>query len=43
MIRLQYQVELAYEIRSPAGADFIFNVHAAQTAHAAEPNMVVVG
>jgi transglutaminase-like putative cysteine protease len=32
MIRLQYQVELAYEIRSPAGADFIFNVHAAQTA-----------
>lgn len=31
MIRLQYQVELAYEIRSPAGADFIFNVHAAQT------------
>lgn len=31
MIRLQYQVELAYDIRSPAGADFIFNVHAAQT------------
>lgn len=31
MIRLQYQVELAYEIRSPAGADFIFNVHAART------------
>jgi len=32
MIRLQHQVELAYEIRDPAGADFIFNVHAAQTA-----------
>ena len=32
MIRLHYQVELAYEIRSSAGADFIFNVHAAQTA-----------
>lgn len=32
MIRLRYRVELAYEIRSPAGADFIFNVHAAQTA-----------
>ena len=31
MIRLQHQVELAYEIRDPAGADFIFNVHAAQT------------
>lgn len=30
-IRLQYQVELAYEIRSPCGADFIFNVHAAET------------
>lgn len=33
MIRVRHQVELAYEIRSPAGADFIFNVHAAQTAH----------
>ncbi|WP_332814605.1 hypothetical protein [Ramlibacter sp.] len=31
MIQLQLQVELAYEIRSPAGADLIFNVHAAQT------------
>lgn len=31
MIRLRYQVQLGYEIRSPAGADFIFNVHAAQT------------
>jgi transglutaminase-like putative cysteine protease len=32
MIRVEHQAELAYEIRSPAGADFIFNVHAAQTA-----------
>ncbi|GAA4339037.1 transglutaminase family protein [Variovorax defluvii] len=31
MIRLQYQVELDYEVRTPAGADFIFNVHAAHT------------
>lgn len=31
MIRLRYQVELAYEIRSAEGADFIFDVHAAQT------------
>ena len=33
MIRLQLQVDLAYEIADPAGADFIFNVHAARTAH----------
>jgi transglutaminase-like putative cysteine protease len=33
MIRLQLQVNLAYEIADPAGADFIFNVHAARTAH----------
>jgi transglutaminase-like putative cysteine protease len=33
MIRLQLQVDLAYEIADPAGADFIFNVHATRTAH----------
>jgi transglutaminase-like putative cysteine protease len=33
MIRLQLQVDLSYEIRDPAGADFIFNIHAAHTAH----------
>lgn len=33
MIRLQLQVDLAYEIADPDGADFIFNVHAARTAH----------
>ncbi|MCC2633315.1 MAG: transglutaminase [Ramlibacter sp.] len=31
MIRLQYQVNLSYEIRDPAGADFVFNIHAART------------
>lgn len=31
MIRLQIQVDLAYEIRDGAGADFVFNVHAAKT------------
>ena len=33
MIRLQLELELAYEINDPDGADFIFNIHAAQTAH----------
>ena len=33
MIRLQLKVDLAYEIADAAGADFIFNVHAAHTAH----------
>ena len=33
MIRLELQVELAYEIRDPDGADFVFNIHAAQTSH----------
>lgn len=32
-VRLDLQVDLAYEIPDPAGADFIFNVHAANTAH----------
>jgi transglutaminase-like putative cysteine protease len=33
MIRLQLDVELNYEVRDPRGADFVFNVHAARTAH----------
>jgi hypothetical protein len=32
-VRLQLQLDLDYEVRDAAGADFIFNVHAAQTAH----------
>lgn len=32
-IRLQIQVDLAYDIRDPAGADFVFNIHAAHTPH----------
>ncbi|MEJ5988536.1 transglutaminase family protein [Ramlibacter sp. PS3R-8] len=31
MIRLEYLVNLSYDIRDPAGADFVFNIHAAQT------------
>jgi transglutaminase-like putative cysteine protease len=33
MIRLQVELELAYEVRDPNGADFIFNIHAAHTAN----------
>lgn len=33
MIRLELQLDLAYEIRDPDGADFVFNIHAAQTSH----------
>ena len=33
MIRLELQLELAYEVCDPNGADFIFNVHAARTPH----------
>ncbi len=32
MVRLQLQFDLSYEIRDPAGADFVFNIHAARTA-----------
>ena len=32
-VRLQIQVDLAYDIKDPAGADFVFNIHAAQTTH----------
>ncbi|MGE4239780.1 transglutaminase-like domain-containing protein [Ramlibacter sp.] len=31
MIRLELQVDLAYDITDPAGADFVFNIHAART------------
>ena len=30
-VRLQLQVNLSYEIHDPAGADFVFNIHAAKT------------
>jgi hypothetical protein len=33
MVRLELQLELAYDIEDPEGADFVFNIHAAQTAH----------
>ena len=33
MIRLELQLELAYEIQDSDGADFVFNIHAAQTPH----------
>jgi len=33
MIRLDLRVELAYDIQDPNGADFVFNIHAAHTAH----------
>lgn len=33
MIRLELQLELAYEISDSDGADFVFNIHAAQTPH----------
>jgi transglutaminase-like putative cysteine protease len=31
MVRLEYQVDLSYEIEDPFGADIIFNIHAAHT------------
>ena len=31
MIRLGFELELAYEVLDPDGADFIFNIHAART------------
>jgi len=31
LVRLELEVGLAYEIRDPDGADFVFNIHAAQT------------
>lgn len=33
MVRLELDLALAYDIRDPNGADFVFNIHAAQTAH----------
>ncbi len=32
MVRLQFSIELSYDIDAP-GCDFIFSIHAAQTAH----------
>jgi transglutaminase-like putative cysteine protease len=31
MVRLELALTLSYEIRDPRGADFVFNIHAAQT------------
>ena len=33
MIRLELQIELTYEVLDADGADFVFNVHAAETPH----------
>jgi hypothetical protein len=33
MVRLELALELAYDVVDPDGADFIFNIHAARTAH----------
>lgn len=33
MICLEFEVELAYEVDDPLGADFVFNIHAADTPH----------
>jgi len=33
VVRLELEVELDYEVRDPGGADFVFNIHAARTAH----------
>jgi len=30
-VRLQLQVDLSYDVQDPAGADFVFNIHAART------------
>ena len=32
MVRLEFSIELNYAI-APPGSDFIFSIHAAQTAH----------
>ena len=32
-VRLQLRVDLSYDIQDPAGADFVFNIHAAKTPH----------
>ena len=33
MIHLELRVELTYDVQDSNGADFVFNVHAAHTAH----------
>ena len=35
MVRLELKLDLAYEIRDSYGADFVFNIHAAQTSQQA--------
>lgn len=42
MISLQLEVQLAYDIRTDAGADFVFNIHAAHTAHQTVENEQIV-
>lgn len=32
MVKIDYKVSLEYEVLDPAGADFVFNIHAARTA-----------
>jgi transglutaminase-like putative cysteine protease len=33
MVRLQLKLELAYDVTDGGGADFVFNIHAAETSH----------
>ena len=35
MVELALEIGLAYEVKDPAGADFVFNIHAATTSHQA--------
>ena len=42
MIRLQLQVALNYEVKDLSGADFVFNIHAAETAHQSVSNESLV-
>jgi transglutaminase-like putative cysteine protease len=35
MVRIGLEILLEYEVEDPAGADFVFNIHAAATAHQA--------
>jgi len=33
MVQIEFEISLEYEVTDPAGADFVFNVHAAATSH----------
>jgi transglutaminase-like putative cysteine protease len=33
MVEIALEIGLSYEVKDPAGADFVFNIHAATTAH----------